>query len=302
MRPIHSIRLVLATALASGMLSTVVPVASVFAQTDTSGYRTDTPPTLTAPPQPPRVLPENVLIDEFSRRYNAAGRPRAVLFWSREVDDEMGVEFETTRLSRDGSRRTEQSMIETTAGPAGTAQLSDSEISETRDREATRNTRRIDSGARDHSLGERNDWVLESSFTTTLQQAGLRLIDRSIAMRAMQAKGNVSSPNDQQLIEARALADAADWVIEVKLTPDPNAALAWAFRIDVTDTHSGEILSRTFSQGYLPDPDANRHRPFVAGQRGFERAKAVELPVTMENVGRQVAIEALAALAKRLPG
>lgn len=276
-------------------------VRPVSAAIDSLGYRTGVPQTLEVPERTLAPSPQQRLLDEFGRRYRAAGRPRAVLFWNREVDDEVGVELETTSHTRRGRHSSKQTSIEETSGPAGSGQLTEAESVERRERDERVSTRRIDVGAREHGLGERNDWVLESSFTGALQNAGLRLVDRNVAMRGAQVRSGAASTGEQQLVEARALVDAAEWVIEVTLTPDDRAALGWAFRVDFTDTRTGEIVVRRFSQGHLPEPAPAEQRPFVAGARGFERQRAVPVPVNGETVGRQVAVEVLAELIRRLP-
>lgn len=252
------------------------------------------PQTLSPPPAAPSV--EVALAGDFGKRYAAAGRPRAVLFWNRVVEDDVGAQFETTEHSRTVVERAAGASAVEVRGVDGAVGAVTQGSIETREHDSHQSTRRIDVGARPRGVGEREDWALESSYTAALQNAGVRLVDRNVAMRLMQAKGNVASSGEQPLVEARALAQAADWVIEVVSAPDAKGELGLAFRIRVTDTRSGAILIRTVSLGR--SADADKPRPYVAGERGFVRDRAE--PPTMEGVGRQLALDTLAALARRL--
>ncbi len=273
----------------------VPPVTGVTKpQIDASAFRSDMPQTLSPPSAAPSV--EVARAGDFGKRYAAAGRPRAVLFWNRVVDDEVGAQFETMQHSRTVTERTAGAAAAEVRGVNGAAGAVTQGSIETRERDSHQSTRRIDGGARPRGVGVRDDWALESSYTAALQNAGVRLVDRNVAMRLMQAKGNVSSPSEQPLVEARALAQAADWVIEVVPAPDAKGELGLAFRISVTDTRSGAILVRTVSLGRSADTD--RPRPFVAGERGFVRGRAE--PSTMESVGKQLALDTLSALGQRL--
>ncbi|WP_230772258.1 hypothetical protein [Sphingomonas sp. Leaf4] len=239
---------------------------------------------LTLPAPPAAADPARIELARFAAAYAAAGRPRVVVFWNRELtaDLDSGRE-EVTRLHVDGEQRAEGSRSET-AWRRGTDTEVTANGSSRIDAEQVTTTRTLDPGRRAAADDEARDFDIERGFSDALADAGVRLIDRTAILRTT-ALGNDTA--NVQSIETRALLGRAEWTLEVVAMNDGRR------RIVGRDLASGQVVVRAVSAGRPPVGS----QPYVAGERGFVRA-SVAAPGPYA-VGRQIALDAMRAIARR---
>jgi hypothetical protein len=221
--------------------------------------RAGQPMTMEAPP--PAADPDRATIDRFAAAYARSGRPRIAVLWNRELT----AEVETGRED-----------VSTLSVERQPGRL-DAELRST--------TRAQDSGARAAaSADEGVDFDMERGLTDGLSGAGVRLIDRTAILRTAALGADTTN---LQSIETRALLGKTDWTLEVVAMNDGR------WRIVARDLASGQVVARAVSAG-RPVP---RAMPWVAGEHGFVRATATDAGPYA--VGRQIALDAMKALARR---
>lgn len=238
---------------------------------------------VTLAPPPPAADPARLVTNRFSAAYARARQPRIVIFWNRELtDDVAGGTEEVTTLSADSvdnangwrRERDRRRGLDVDVGATSDQHL---------DAMLRKRTQRIDTGLRATPYGEAADFDIERGFTDALAEAGVRLMDRVALMRS----GALGSDTaDTQVIETRALMNSADWTLEVV----PMEEARW--RIVARDVANGRIVAKTISTGQPP----TRPMPWVAGERGFVRA--TPRAAGPYDIGRQIAADTMSALTR----
>jgi hypothetical protein len=261
----------------------LAPVPPAFAQ-----YRQDVPDVLPEPPTPPS--PELVVGNAFRSAYARAGAPRMVLFWNREFDDEVASAYEDRTRITAKSQETETELEETSESDLGSSRLRERDQAGKFTADIVSGTKRVVKER--PALAERSDWRLEQAFRRELANNGVRLVDRSVAMRTMSVGKGLSGQANVQEAEAAAMVATTDLILEVLQTKDSAAPMGLSFRIDVKDLRSGSVLANLISTGRLMDRGPGR---FVASASGFQRAAPPAM--TLDSVGQQLALETMAALA-----
>jgi hypothetical protein len=238
---------------------------------------------VTLAPTPPAADPSRLVTDRFSAAYARAGRPRIVVFWNRELTDDVasGTE-EVTTLSSDSSGQA-SAWRQERARRRGLDIDAEARADQHLDAELRTRTRRIDTGRRTTPHGEGADFDIERGFTDALAQAGARLMDRTALIRSGALGGDTANT---QAIETRALLNRADWTLEVVAMGDGR------WRIVARDVANGRIVAHAASTGQPP----TRVMPWIAGERGFVRA--TPRAVGSYDIGRQLAVDAMLAITK----
>jgi hypothetical protein len=263
---------------------------------DGSLYRKDQPATLER--ESPAVAQQQraqAITAGFAQAYAKAGSPRVLLLWHRTVSDSFSDQQQLTRtqvsvgeLPRDN--RASQLTLSWKGQPAQVVSLLPP------------------AAAADY----------ETALLQPLLAAGVRLVDRSMAIRmtALKASGAASSPAsaipgaalEAPMIEAQAFSELADHVLQVQLLPDTQAAHGWRARLTVIDVKTGTVLAETFranaeAPGNAPGSSvarvtaasqADTERSWQATERGFV---AINKPITV----RQSALNDALALMERWP-
>lgn len=253
-------------------------------------YRGGRPETLQPMPRTTASATNAATVTSFRTAYEKAARPRIAVFWNRDLDDRLTTDYDQIlQASRDTSRVAAVA-VDPHAGAVVAAEQS-SEVTTLRAGE-----RPIAQQAARPGLAERTDWPVAAAFNGQLQSAGVRLVDRALAMRALAAASSLDARRDVQTMELKALQDKADLLVEILQTPDPNAPLGVLFRVDVKWIATGEVLVSVATDGTPARTGPGR---FVAGANGFER-EAPRAPGA-DDVGRVLATVTMNALAGRLP-
>jgi len=260
------------------------------AASDPSLYREGQPQVLSAPAQGPAedALNEGAVGAAFRAAYAAEGTPRLAVFWNRAFSDRLS---QWTALSR--VVRSEQSRI--------TGTLFDTDNSALiQGNESVQAELLNPETGRAGFETERADMAFESAYVTPLQTHGARIIDRATVMRLTQSEmrndeGMTYRP-DQQLVETDALINYTDLIAEILMVRDPEADLGAAFRVQVKDVRTGELVISFLSRGETP-ARAGARREWVATDQGFQ-PRADKAP-TPEGVARRLAFETMERLAGR---
>lgn len=248
-------------------------------------YREGMPEVL---PEPARAATGNAAdVEAFRAAYRKAGSPRMVVYWNRDLGDALTTQYDqvqqathvaqgaaVAQLSEDGRTLTQG------AGVASITTLRSGERSAQ------------DNGSR-QLLPETSDWPLMTAFNSRLQDAGAKLVDRTVTMRSRAASESAEQRKDIQTIELKALHDKADLLVEVLQTHDASAPFGVMFRVEVKRLTTGELLASLVSDGKAP-----KHAPgrFVAGGNGYVREAAPEQ--TIAEAGDVVANATMAALTR----
>lgn len=252
-----------------GVLAAVVPWL-VSAQPSPQ-YRTGLPDVLA----PPAAPPKRAVQEQFRDTYARAGRPRIVIYWNRELDDEL-----TDRKTQHVDIRA--AGIE--AGPvsAGAVRIDSAES--------------ISNRAAGGSVPRRLAAV-ETAFVQTMAQHGVRLADRAAILRIEHARsrktkgGTQLASADTRANEIDALAAHADLLLEIGVLESGNGPDEVEFKVIAKNTQSGAIpfSLTTRAHGQVNPAETG----FVAGESGFVRRASP--PRSMHDVGRQLAIDTMAA-------
>jgi hypothetical protein len=246
------------------------------------GMRAGQPMTMDAPP--PAADPDRATIDRFAAAYGRAGRPRVALLWNRELTAEVETgREEVSTLTVDGRSSTNGEVRETLRR-RGSLTTANADADHHVEAELRSTTRALDSGARAAAADEGADFDMERGLADALSGAGVRLIDRTAILRTGALGADTTN---MQAIETRALLGKAEWTLEVVAMNDGR------WRIVARDLASGQVVARAVSAGR----PALRPMPWVAGEHGFVRATAPDAGPYA--VGRQIALDAMKALARR---
>lgn len=264
----------------------------------TAQYRDGQPATVAAPaPSPVAVAPDPAIA--FGRAYSAAGRPRIVLLWNRTLSDQAATATVQRNVVRDTRRANENSSTQSTQGPAGSATLNEGERNFDRTRVETRGSVALVAPDRKTGLSEREMAMIERSFVSEMNRAGVRFVDRALAMRTTAAREHRAG-GDQQLIETDALLKLADMMMEVLLVEDRNATVGYAFDVRVKNIKAGTDVATSYSEA-VPAPHRTGQGSWRAGPNGYEFAPPpAPPPPTAPDVGRALARDVMYELGPAL--
>lgn len=244
------------------------------------------------PVAPAAPAPQDV-VTPFRHAYQAAGRPRVVLLWNRELTDQTStatmqrLEIQDTASGRGGGSS------QTTAGFAGSASTYERSGASNRSLVASAGTVVLAAPARATALSEREAAMLEQAFLSAMGRGGMRFIDRALVMRTTAASQHRGG-GDQQLIETDALMKHGDMIMEVLLVDDKEAPLGYAFNVRLKDLHQGFAASTVYSRA-IPTPRAQPAGHWQAGADGYEyRPNVPQLKIA--DIGEALARDVMAGL------
>jgi hypothetical protein len=255
-------------------------------------YRPGLPPVLAPEGAPPAPAVE----ERFRKEYARAGRPRVVLYWNRELDDEL-VDRKTQRVD-----------IRAAGVEAGPVAVGAVHI----DRAETVANRWAAGGLPRHLA------TVEAAFVQHLAQHGVRLVDRAAILRLEHARarkrdaaGQGATP-DSRVNEIDALSALADLLIEITVLEAGATPAKVEFKLLAKDTRTGAMPFSLATRAGAAQADPGG---FVAGPAGFVRLSDCPQPArefvagedgfvprpaklrTMADVGRQLAVETMAVWA-----
>lgn len=266
------------------LLTIAVAAAAACSGPAVAQYRDGLPATLPPPVRAPDPTAQTMA--RFAAAYAAAGQPRMTILWNRAFSDALDTRYDavttvTSAADHDAWLDVRRRGRSVEAGSSSTAST-----------EIRSGQRRADDPPEARaSLSEREDWAIEAAFTARLKSAGIRLIDRAIAMRTEAAARTPGERQDIQTIEAQALSGKSDVLIEVLQSHDPQAEFGLHFRIEAKNVATGEVLALIVDAG---EQTGGEQRRFVAGVSGFVREQQPD--PTPASMGTALANRILAAL------
>lgn len=148
-----------------------------------------------------------------------------------------------------------------------------------------------ETGARLHRF---YDPVTEMAFLQGLREAGVRLVDRNVAIRLMHKKVREADYEGRKLLEMDALVAYAEMLVEVEVGRDAKTSEGREYHVQVKDLRDGSLVAALFTPAATEEDRKGRYR---AGERGFE--KVIE-PASPDARGKQLAKELIAELNARL--
>jgi hypothetical protein len=246
------------------MLSVIMGAPPAMAQLRPNMPAVETPPQRVAAEASTRST-----TGAFRAWSEANGRPTFLLFWNRELSDE------TTTRSR--LRLTDDVLVRHASG--GLSSQRDVVIENERTTDASRDT-----------LSAATSDAIQSGFVTAFMNAGGQIMDRNALMRRVSVTAETPDRGDQQFVEALALQQGVDYLIELLADGDGRSSTGLSFSIKVTDLQGSRIVARFVSRGAPPEA----RRRLVAAAGGFQRES--ETPDTPDAIGAQLAVETMASL------
>jgi len=190
---------------------------------------------------------------DFPAAYRAAGRPRIVVFWNRQLSDNAASEYDV--VTRGSSEHSGAAV----AGRNWAGAHNSSDVT------VATGVHRSQEGKRDSTLGERSDWKVETVFTSDLVHAGVALVDRDTIVRVT-GRDIADLFANQQANEIKALLGHADIILEV-LQTSGRGPLGTAFKVSAKDIRTGRILAQFVTEAAPPERPAR----WVPGPSGFVR-------------------------------
>ena len=259
-------------------------------------YRSDQPQVLERPVQKPVPDTSGQTIASFRSAYQTAGLPRIALFWNVALTDQLADDkIERTRITRNASG-SNSSLDKTTRGDAGSARLRESDGRQMSEVTIDRSTVTSSNANRGTPLPERDSFRLENAFMKTMREGAVQFIDRAAIMRTTAA--NAGGGGDSRTVEIKALQGKAELMLEILLTRDQEAPMGWGFRGIFRDIESGRTLATYYSKAMPVLPSLPPQ--YRASSRGFERVDMKHV-VTIEDVGRTLALDTMAEVASAFP-
>lgn len=252
--------------------------------------------------QPAVLTPPPVIVRDrsgaFRSRYQALKSPTMMLLWNRRFSDEVQSEYVTrgtvTRSAEGVALGSSNSTAVAGYGIAARSSNSAGYAAGTSTTDVTVGRTRLREEQPGANLDAEDDAAVETAFTERLQAAGVRFVDRSIAMRTKGARSDVSGDANIQTLETDALMARTSVLIEVRQIVASDSPIGTKFRIEVKNLKTAAVLASFTSNG-VPDMP----RPgLVAGPGGFQRA-APQRP-TPAQIGAELANEVMERLASTL--
>lgn len=252
----------------------VLAAAAATAGAQQPMYRADQPEVLERAPADESGQ-WNAAVAKFARAYADAGRPRTLVMWHRAVSDRISDERQVTRSTVSTGERARDNFA----------------------REVTLRwqERQVPAGS---FLAPVQAADYEAGLTQALLSAGVRLVDRNVAVRmtALQgtAGGKAAAGMDTATVEAQAFADLADQILQVQLLPDANAPVGWRARLTLIEVRTGRVVADSVVDAEQQRSAASAQRHWVATDRGFQQQSA---PIALARVARTDVLALMKAVA-----
>lgn len=216
-------------------------------------YRQDLPAVL-SPKAAEAVSPEQ--LQAFSAAYKKARRPKILLFWNRDLSDKTFQKVDRTTLSAKATVR--EGHIE--AFDPDEIEVKSTKTAVTLTREIVD---RIPELGRAIGPGEKLDAQIKTGYLTIILQSGVKLVDRTLPLRALAARSKSPQDLDSQTLEMDVLGKYTDLIMEVASIPDYESHTGWGLRVSVKNVKDGVILLNHYESGddlvqpkrYVADPE-----------------------------------------------
>jgi len=250
---------------------------------------------------PPPELPDQMeVVKAFFKENRKNKRPRFLLFWNRELSDEVvtyyidytakagaarcrsGWTYQGCRAFN-GTASTDKGAATVTANSLG-AGSSYSGVNVEFD-----GVIRLNKDQAREQLREVLNMKLENTFKQYFIKGGARLINREMAIRVTGSKAQTNEKVNTHSLETAALQGKADYLVEVVLVPDFESETGLSFQANVVGIETAETIASIYTEAM---PPVVEHRYYEATDKGFQERSHVE-GLTDVNVGKQLAIDTM---------
>lgn len=221
---------------------------------------------------PQRTESADTIITRFKAAFGDQA-PRVAVFWNRTFNDQVSDWSSNTRG------------VVSTRG-ALTGEIPDGDVNlKAQGQMAAQSEYRPNRGTGPAGPA----FELQSGLVSQMVEAGVTVVDRAAIMRitdnALETGDFSRLSPDQRRLEMRALGAHADMLLMFrKLARD-------TFEVEVLNVRDGSIRAMLNSNG-VP-PEKSERRQWKATDQGFQR---VEQTVTLDEIGRELALQTLARL------
>jgi hypothetical protein len=228
----------------------------------------------------------DAVVREFAAAYGRQESPRMIVYFNRELSEEVREWTASDRVMIEGQHRETESGPEGETRRAGNAGVAISRQAATGD------------GGR-YGPGERWMWEFEQAIADMMLDADVVLIDRAVVLRRQAAErdddtlGNPS--RSVRTLEVQALDKYADLLVEVWVAHSPESPLGYEFRAQVKDIKDGRLVATvtTFGEG---SPMAGGRQSVVATSRGYE---IVEEVPSVTDAATELGVAIMESLSRR---
>lgn len=203
-------------------LAGLAPVIATSQTVTEPLMRPGQPEVLTPPPPAPAATAFD--LQRFKAAYAAAGSPKVVLFWNRELTDRLVAD--RVELSRD-------SLWELETRSRQQTERQGERVSEKRHTAEP-------AGGREGPAEDR-DARIRSAYVGALLGSGVHLLDRNLILRKQGLHDKAVT--DPQQVEAAALQAGAAWLLEVVLTPATQTPDGWVLHSRLKRIADGALLA-----------------------------------------------------------
>ncbi|MDR2332172.1 MAG: hypothetical protein LBE61_01665 [Burkholderiaceae bacterium] len=280
-------------ALAQTTLAQAPAISSIPASAFRSGE-----PEVIKPSSSPSVEAPAFPRAAFASAYARAGRPTIAVLWNREFSDRL-EQSRSSQVRVDSTYASEADILSVSRpGRSGVEVRGHADGVAAARTTITAGEVRQQQPRRD-GPEERMDMQVRAGFLQAMVSAGVKLVDRNVAMRTTALRHQEKAVAlDSQRVETEALAGHALLLMEVLSTRDTAAPLGWSYHVSVRRMADGLVLSEGYMDG-LPSPLTPPPQPrFEADPRGGFREMAP--PITAGDVGRRVGEQTLIRLGDAL--
>jgi hypothetical protein len=246
-----------------------------------TNYRPGLPAVITPPPAPDPDAPGRNITEGFRHWYVAAKRPAMIVFWNRELTDET-----TTRRSDVSTSQSETRSVKDSVGGQNDPSRSENDFQS--QIQSAEKSQRILTGGNYASLDRLQSDAFESAFQQALLDTGVEIVDRNAIMRSISVVAGKDDRSDLQLMEAAALKQNIQYLVEVLPNSSSQSATGYIYRVRIIHLSSSTVVTQFISQGLPPRGPA----VWVAGPNGFEK-RAPSASTSPEEVGAELAIETM---------
>ncbi|WP_020399424.1 hypothetical protein [Kordiimonas gwangyangensis] len=244
-------------------------------------------------------------INAFREENKRVKRPRFVVFWNRDLSDEVvtyyidyqarGLEVRTPEVTRERTTTTnmhthyngqlhgEREVRDTVRGNPGSVSAQAYDYS---------GTVRLNKDQARKNLEEILNWKVQGGFKNLMIKGGARLIDRDMINRVEGAGAQSNEQVNTHAIEINAMLGKADYMIEVLLAPSAESESGLAFQVNVVQIETGETITSMYSDAMPPTREVKQYE---ATRNGFKEYYEVE-GYSEQRVGEELAIRTMMEL------
>ena len=248
-------------------------------------YRTGQPEVRPSRPEADPNAAADASLNAFARWYQAAGRPRMLLFWNRQLTDETT----TRRTDKVIEDRTygESTSGETTSTRFGEATIKDTDGAE---RKVTSRESEAITGGTYSAMNRKASDLLETVFVNTFLTVGVEVVDRDALIRRLSIDNPREERADVQFLESQAMATGIQYLVEILPSPEQGSPTGLSFIVKIKHLPTSSLRAQFQTRATVP-PGPSRIVP-VEGV-GFQRQAGASRN-TPPLVAAQLATETMA--------